>query len=122
MKKFMRGMLCLMLVLCMMMCFAACDEEKRDKSIAGTYYFLEMTIDGETYDREMMEEIGMDYKDMYIKFNKDGTGKLVTDDSTEEFEWDDEVIDDGIEPIEYTYKNNKITIEYEGVEMVFERD
>ena len=50
MKKFMRGILCLLLALCMMMCFAACDEdEKEGKSIAGTYYFLEMTMDGETY-------------------------------------------------------------------------
>ena len=54
--------------------------------------------------------------------NADNTGELVYDGDAESFKWDEEVLDDGIDEIPYTLDGDILTIEYEGVEMVFERD
>ena len=139
MKKFMRGMICLMLALCMVMCFAACekddDDKKSDKSVAGTYQFYEMTQDGETitmadleeqleqYAEYMDEEIDMD-EFCVLKLNKDGTGKLILMGEEMEMEYDDEYIwpvDDADEKVEYTFKSGKFTMEQDGMKLVFKK-
>ena len=88
MKKLTK-ILCLLMALCMMLCFTACDEDDDDKgskSIAGTYQFYEMTQDGETITKADLEEqreaAGMaDEFDRdefcYRELNKDGTGTLI---------------------------------------------
>ena len=137
MKKFMRGMICLMLALCMVMCFAACekdeDDKKSSKSVAGTYQFYEMTQDGETITMADLEEqldaagmageIDMD-EFCYLELDKDGTGILVLMGEEMEMEYDDEYIwpvDEADEKVEYTFKSGKLTMEQDGMKLVFKK-
>lgn len=131
MKKFMRGMICLLLALCMMMCFAACDKDdddddkKSSKSVAGTYQFYEMTQDGVTYTADDIEEMGMDLDEFCIlELNKDGTGTLVMMGEEMEMEYDDDYIwpvDKEDEKVEYTYKSGKFTMEQDGAVLIFKK-
>lgn len=137
MKKLTK-ILCLLMALCMMLCFTACDEDDDDKgskSIAGTYQFYEMTQDGETIDAEAMEETLEMYaeymgEDMTmeefcsLKLNKDGTGTLVLMGEEMEMEYDDEYIwpvDEADEKVEYTFKNGKLTMAQDGAELIFKK-
>ena len=136
MKKLTK-ILCLLMAICMMLCFTACDEDdddkKSSKSIAGTYQFYEMTQDGETITKadleEQLEAAGMaDAIDMdefcYLELNKDGTGTLILMGEEMEMEYDDEYIwpvDEADEKVEYTFKNGKLTMEQDGTELVFKK-
>ena len=138
MKKLTK-ILCLLMAICMMLCFTACDEDdddkKSSKSIAGTYQFYEMTQDGETINAAAMEE----YLEMYaeymgedldmdefcsLKLNKDGTGTLIVMGEEMEMEYDDEYIwpeGEEDEKVEYTFKNGKLTMEQDGAELIFKK-
>ena len=87
----------------------------------GTYYLYSMTMEGQTLSRTDLQAAGLDYTSIYITLNADNTGKLVTDGDTESFEWDEEVLDDGIDEIPYTLDGDILTIEYEGVKMSFQK-
>ena len=124
MKKYLRSILCLLLALCMVMCFVACDkdeddEKKKAKGPDGTYYIYKMSVDDEEFDRDQLEEAGIDYKDFSITFNDDGTGEFNELGDVTEFEWDEDVLTADGDDLDYTYKDGKITIAVEDREMTF---
>ena len=125
MKKYLRSILCLLLALCMVMCFVACDKDEDDekkkeaKGPSGTYYIYKMTVDDEEFDRDQLEEAGIDYKDFSITFNDDGTGEFNELGDVTEFEWDEDVLTADGDDLDYTYEDGKITIAVEDREMTF---
>jgi len=135
MKKYLSRILCLLMALALVFCFAACasddddDGEKKSSSgktssVAGTYYFYEMTMDGETIDRDFFEEYGRDYKEIYLKLNADGTGTLNSGEGDQEMEWEDGSIwptSDPDDVAEMTVSGGKITLESDGMVMVFKK-
>lgn len=144
MKKYLRTILCLVLALSMAFCFAACsdsdkdkdeDEDEAESSAAGTYYFYEMTDDGETisvadleaqleeYAEYMEEEISLE-EFFYLELNKDGTGKLCMMGEEMEMEWDEEHIwpvDEADEPVEYTISGKKLTMSQDGTTIILKK-
>lgn len=134
MKKYLSKILCLLMALALVFCFAACVSESDDdddgsgstggSSITGTYYIYEMEMNGTVYDRDWMEENGKDYKEIYLKLKSNGTGVLNTGDEEEDMEWDEEYIwpeGNKDEAAEYTYSNGKLTLEADGIKMVFKK-
>ena len=127
MKKLTK-ILCLLMAICMMLCFTACDEDddkKSSKSMAGTYQFYEMTQDGETITKDDLAAYVDDIDEFcYLELNKDGTGTLVLMGEEMEMEYDDEYIwpeGEEDEKVEYTFKNGKLTMEQDGPERVFKK-
>ena len=127
MKKYLRGILCLMLVLSMVACFAACGAAELE---AGTYYFVSMTKDGETQTVEDLEKelegTGVSVKDMlYLQVNDDGTAVLCFMGEKQELKWDAENMwpadKDGTNKSGYTYEDGEITLSSEGYSMTFEK-
>lgn len=136
MKKYLRGILCLVLALCMAMCFVACDDSDEDEDdVVGTYYFYEMEQDGETitaadleeqlesYAEYMEEEISMsDF--FYMELKKNGTGVLCMMGEEMEMEWDEDFIwpeGEEDEKVEYTFKNGKFTMEQDDTKIVLKK-
>ena len=97
------------------------------KSDAGRYNLYSMTEDGETMTmkdmEEMYKEMDMEAPEMYLELKDDGTGQIVMgDEDTEKVEWKDGVINTDDEEIKYTVKDGKLTMESDGVELVFEKE
>ena len=96
------------------------------KSDAGRYNLYSLTEDGETMTmkdmEEMYKEMDMEAPEMYLELKDDGTGQIVMgDEDTEKVEWKDGVINTDDEEIKYTVKDGKLTMESDGVELVFEK-
>lgn len=130
MKKYLRSILCLLLALCMVMCFAACDskdkdddeeEEEEETSVAGSYILDSMEVEGETLTAEDLADIGLTEETCFIILNKDGTGTFCLEGDVAEIEWDDKELTAEGESLEYTVKGNKLTIEIEGSTMTFKK-
>lgn len=132
MKKTLRMILCLVLTLSLMTCFAACDlfgddeggSSKSGSSIAGKYEFYSMTMEGETITAEDLEDMGADPSAMYIEINKDGTAILSTNGEETDMEWEDNMMwpaDDEDDKAEFTVSGSKLTLEQDGMEMVFKK-
>lgn len=140
MKKYLRTILCLLLAPSMVFCFAACsdsdkDEDEDEDSVAGTYYFYEMTEDGETistadmesqleaYAEYMEEEISLE-DFFYLELNEDGTGKMCMMGVDMEMEWNEDSIwpvDEPDEPVEYTVSGKKLTMSQDGTTIVLKK-
>jgi len=126
MKKSVRMILCLALVLASLFCLVACGGGSGSKSsVAGKYKFYSMTMEGETFKASDLEDLGMDPDDIYLKLNKDGTGVMVMPGEDEmDMEWEgDEIWPEGEEDeaVEFSVKGGKLTMEQDGVEMVFKK-
>ena len=126
MKKYLRSILCLLLALCMVMCFAACsddDDDEDEESIAGNYAFHSMTSEGITMDADALETtLGATADEFFIILNKDGTGTICFAGEVEEITWDEEELTDSYgDSIAYTIDGNLLSLEVEGVEMTFKK-
>ena len=125
MKKIMSAVLALLLIASLAMSIVGCDAVEsilETNPVVGTYYIYEMTMDDQVIDREMMEQADIDYTDISIKFNADKTCTMNVNGEDFAGKWDDDSIYDSSDDIPYTYANDKITIDYEGMEMVFAKD
>ena len=127
MKKILSGILALMLIASLALCIVGCDSESvggifETNPVVGTYYIYEMTMDGTVIDRALMEEADIDYKEVSITFKSDNTCTMNVDGEDFGGNWDDDSIYDSSEDIPYTYSNGKITIDYDGVTMIFAKD
>ena len=96
------------------------------KSDAGRYDVYSMTANGETYTldqlKELYEGMGIDFPDMYLQLNEDGTGKLVLgDDDSNKVEWKPGVISADGEEVKYTIDGDKLSMEKDGQKIVFKK-
>ena len=131
MKKYLHSVLCLLLAVCIVMCFAACDNknDQTTKAMAGTYKFQEMSRDGVTVTVEDLQEVAEYYElDMdefcYLTLNEDGTGVLCLMGQAADMVYDDTCIwavgEEG-EKIEYAFENSTFTLEYSGAKLIFKK-
>ena len=96
------------------------------KSDAGRYDVYSMTANGETYTldqlKELYEGMGIDFPDMYLQLNEDGTGELVLgDDDSNKVEWKPGVITTNGEEAKYTIDGDKLSMEKDGKKIVFKK-
>ena len=96
------------------------------KSDAGRYDVYSMTANGETYTldqlKELYEGMGIDFPDMYLQLNEDGTGELVLgDDDSNKVEWKPGVIIANGEEAKYTIDGDKLSMEKDGKKIVFKK-
>ena len=96
------------------------------KSDAGRYDVYSMTENGQTYTsdqlKELYEGMGIDFPDMYLQLNEDGTGKLVLgDDDSNKVEWKPGVIIANGEEAKYTIDGDKLSMEKDGKKLVFKK-
>ena len=88
--------------------------------VVGKYFIESMTMDGETYGKDMLSILGV--AGSYIEFMADGTGVIFFEgeDEPEEFTYDDkELSDDTDVKIPYSFDGEKLTLDYDGVVFVF---
>ncbi len=96
------------------------------KSDAGRYDVYSMTANGETMTldqlKELYEGMGIDFPEMYLQLNEDGTGKLVMgDDDSNTVEWKAGVIIADGEEIKYTIDGDKLSMEKDDQKVVFKK-
>lgn len=96
------------------------------KSDAGRYDVYSMTENGETRTvdqlKELYEGMGLDFPDMYLQLNADGTGKLVLgDDDSNKVEWKPGVIIANGEEAKYTIDGDKLSMEKDDKKIVFKK-
>ena len=96
------------------------------KSDAGRYDVYSMTENGETRTvdqlKELFEGMGLDFPDMYLQLNEDGTGELVLgDDDSNKVEWKPGVIIANGEEAKYTIDGDKLSMEKDGKKIVFKK-
>lgn len=96
------------------------------KSDAGRYDVYSMTENGETRTvdqlKELYEGMGIDFPDMYLQLNEDGTGELVLgDDDSNKVEWKPGVITTNGEEAKYTIDGDKLSMEKDGKKLVFKK-
>ena len=126
MKKILSSVLAILLIASLALGIAGCDLLS---SVAGTYYFEEMTQDGETVAREDLEYAaelsGMDLNEfLYLQLNDDGTGVMSMMGEEMEMAYEDGKIwpvGDEDEKIPFTVKGNTLTIEQDDMKMVFKK-
>ena len=114
----MKKILCSALAAIMLLCMTACGN-----SMAGRYDFYSMDLDGVEVTAESLEALGGGLE-MYIELEKDGTGTMASDGEVVEMGWADGQIwplDDPTDKVAFEVKGDTLTIEYEGVEMVFKK-
>ena len=120
MKKFLGGLLLVVLVFGMTACGKDKKEEKTD--IVGTYKMVEMTAGDESLKAEDLEEYGLVYT---LKVNKDKTATLsIGDEDSEKLKYDDKYFfpeDDEDDKVAYTVKGNKLTLSDDDTKMIFEK-
>ena len=96
------------------------------KSDAGRYDVYSMTENGETRTvdqlKELYEGMGIDFPDMYLQLNEDGTGELVLgDDDSNKVEWKPGVIIANGEEAKYTIDGDTLSMEKDGKKLVFKK-
>lgn len=115
MKNTITKLLCVAMVLCMLLTLAACGN-------AGKYVLSAAKIDGEKYDADELEEIGLDPEDCYIELKADGTGEVSLFGDEEDIEWKGNEMwpeDDEDDVQEFDIDGKELTIEMDGQKLIF---
>ena len=125
MKKFrlLAAVMAMVMTIAVSFVLTGCQGGKSD---AGRYDVYSMTENGETRTvdqlKELYEGMGIDFPDMYLQLNEDGTGKLVMgDDDSNTVEWKAGVITADGEEIKYTIDGDKLSMEKDGQKVVFKK-
>ena len=116
-------LVCLVMVLSLMLCIAACGDTEESGGIAGKYKFHSMSYDGETITAKDLADMGEEM-DMYIRLNGDGTGIMYSEGETEDMAYANGQIwsvDEPDEKVDFTVKGNTLTMEQDGMKMVFKK-
>ncbi len=127
MKQFVKISLCLLLVVGMLACFAACDISSiLGGSQAGTYYLTKVESDGMSMSVKDMEALGFSAEDlkMYVQLNNDGTGVLSIFGEEEKISWGDGQIwptDEPEDKVPLTFEGKTLIIGIDDEIMYFEK-
>lgn len=120
MKKTVKGFVSILLVLTMVFALAACSQESNKPN--GKYVIDSVEASGISMSLDSMGITEDQRNSVYIQFNSDGTGKLCAMGEEEEFNWEGNTMvspDSPDEPLTFTYADNKVTVEQDGVKMSF---
>jgi len=118
MKKAFFAILALMLIVCLASCGGDAEE-------IGSYDLESMTEDGTTMTlkelKDMYDAYGVAFPEFSLVLNKDGTGKMTVAGETQNINWDAKAktMSHDNETINYTFKDNKITLSEDGTSLVF---
>lgn len=115
MNRILRTSAALALIACLLLVLAGC-------STAGRYKLVEMYYEGT---RISAREANIDPDEYYLELASDGTAILCIDDDLISMEWADGQIwavgeDDSKAPL--TIEDDLLTMEVDGIRMVFEKD
>lgn len=120
MKKTVKGFVSILLVLTMVFALAACSQGSNKPN--GKYVIDSVEASGISMSLDSMGITEDQRSGVYIQFNSDGTGKLCAMGEEEEFNWEGNTMvspDAPDEPLTFTYADNKVTVEQDGVKMTF---
>ncbi len=115
MKKILSSILCAALIACMILTLAGCGT-------AGHYILKEMSYSGITISAE---DADLDPDENYLDMKANGTAVLCMDGDETDMEWKDGKIwaeDEEDDKADFEIDDGELTIEVEGMEMVFEKD
>lgn len=115
MKKLLSSILCTALIACMLVTLAGCGT-------AGHYTLKEMSYNGITISADDAE---LDPDENYLEMKANGTAVLSMDGDETDLEWKDGQIwaeGEEDEKADFEIDDGKLTLEIEGMEMVFEKD
>lgn len=115
MKRTLSIVLCVALIVCMVLTMAGCG-------VAGRYVLVELSYSGVSVSAE---DAGMDADNSYVELESDGTAVLCLDGDKTDMLWDDDQIwaagkEDSKAAL--TVDDGVLTIEVDGIEMVFEKE
>lgn len=111
----MKRTLCAILFACMLLTLAGCGA-------SGRYVLKEMSYSGITIDAE---DAGIELDDCYIELSSNGTAVMCMNGTEVNMQWEDgQIWAKGQEDSKASFEieDGELTIEIEGVEMVFEKD
>ena len=111
----MKKVLCSALVAIMLLCMTACGN-----NLAGHYNFYSMNMEG----MEVTADALGGEVEMYIELEKDGTGTMAAMGEVVEMGWaDGEIwpIEDPTDKAPFTVDGDTLTIELEGIKMIFKK-
>ena len=120
MKKTVKGFVSILLVLTMVFALAACSQGSNKPN--GKYVIDSVEASGISMSLDSMGITEDQRNSVYIQFNSDGTGKLCAMGEEEAFNWEGNTMvspNAPDEPLTFTYANNKVTVEQDGVKMTF---
>ncbi len=125
-KNRIRKIIALLMAVTMLLALCACGESKQQGNKAapevGYFVFESMEEDGESITMEDLEEYGIDADSFYLVMEADGTGYLVIpNEDAEAFTWADSKMKSGDDEIPYTIDGDTLTLEEDGIKMVFTR-
>ena len=119
----MKKILSMILVLAMVLCFAACGKDsKSGGSIAGKYKLSYMEAEGEKITASALSAMGGG--EIYIRLDSDGTGVMVSNGTSEDMVYANGQIWPVSEPddkADFSVKGKTLTIEQDGMKMVFKK-
>lgn len=118
MKNTITKLLCVIMVLSMLFVFAACGK-------AGTYVLSGAEIQGEEYDADDLDVLGLDPDDCYIELKSDGTGEVSLFGEEMDIEWEDDEMwpeDDEDDIQEFEIDGKDLILEYEGEKLIFTKE
>ncbi len=122
----MKKVLSVILVLAMVLCFAACGKDSKSggSNIAGKYKFSYMEQDGEKLTAADLKALTGAEVDTYVRLDGDGTGVMYSEGTTEDMVYADGKIwpvSDPEDKADLSVKGNTLTISQDGMTMVFKK-
>ena len=119
MKKSVKAVLCLALVAILLVSLVACGG-----GVSGRYELTTMEANGQSIDIASLKALAGAEVDMYIELFDDGTGVLKMDTETTKMTYANGKIwptDSPDEAVPFTVKGDTLTMEQDGVKLVFEK-
>lgn len=113
----MKKVLSMILVLSMVFVLVACGG----KSAAGEYVLKTATMGEKEMKAEDLESVGMSADAFKLVLNEDGTGLLTVMGQEQKLTWDDKSLTSEGKSIAYTLSGDELSIEQDGIALVFVR-
>ena len=120
MKKTVKGFVSILLVLTMVFALAACSQGSNKPN--GKYVIDSVEASGVSMSLDSMGITEDQRNSVYIQFNSDGTGTICAMGKEQAFNWEGNTMvspDVPDVPVTFTYVDNKVTVEQDGIKMTF---
>lgn len=118
MKKTVKAAFCLSLVAILMVSLVACG------GVAGRYNLVSMEMGETKLDIESLKAMAGTDVEMYIELNDDGTGVMNMDGETTQMAYADGKIwpvNEADDKVPFTVNGDTLTLEQDGIKMVFKK-